>query len=456
MLSLEANDRVTRVSAGTPAGELFRRYWLPIHPTEHLVDRPVIPIRILGEDLVLYRDRSGALGLIDDKCPHRKTSLTLGIPEEKGLRCCYHGWLFDELGNCLEMPLEPADATFKNKICIKAYPVHDMGGLIWAYLGPKPAPELPRWDIYVRPGGFKQMIGHHIPTNWLQVVENQADPGHIPYGHGRFFQYALETEGKLTSDPRTFYNASYANSRAVQSRGLHPLFRAISNEFGYTVGRRLSNEGEDVSSWNVGSGPMLFPTTLTSGPGDIGLQIRRWCQVVVPIDDYNTWQIQYFSYFFPEDVDVPQQGSVPYTEVPLRTPEGRDILDYALGQDIAIFQGQGRMADRAKERLGVNDAIVIAYRKLLSEQIDVVASGRDPINVFRSIAAAQSPDLRIPGAETGLPPRGLKGRVSENFHVCPKGGRPLIDDVVDRYNRDRDLIIEMYAKTEAIVQKAGA
>ena len=453
MLSQEENETLTRVGPGTPGGEMFRRYWHPIYATERLHENPVAAIRILGENLVLFRNRNGGLGLIDERCPHRQTKLCLGIPEPEGLRCCYHGWLFDGQGHCLEMPLEPADSEFKNKVKIKAYPVEEMGGLIWAYLGQGPAPPLPRWDLYVRSGGLKTMVGHRIPTNWLQVVENQADPGHIPYGHGRFFQYALERKGMLSADPRTFYNASFASAASLLEKGLHVLFKTIPNEFGFTVGRKVSDETDDTPGWRLGSGARIFPTTLSSGPGDVGKLIRRWYQVVVPIDDVTTWQFQYFSYFFPEGVEVPEQNSVPYTELAVTNPDGSSILDYALGQDVAIFIGQGEIADRTKERLGTGDSIVLAYRKLLREQIDAVSAGAIPINVFRDADSAASPDMRIPGAQTGLPARNATHMVLDRFHERSTGGRLMIDDVVDRHNRDRDLIVALYEKSDKVLIK---
>jgi len=354
------------------------------------------------------------------------------------------------------MPLEPADSEFKNKVKIKAYPVQEMGGLIWAYLGPNPAPALPRWDLYVRLGGLRTIVGHRIPTNWLQVVENMADPGHIPYGHGRFFQYALEREGKLSADPRTFYNASFASADNLLKKGLHVRFRAIPNEFGFTVGRRLSDQSEDTPSWQAGSSARIFPAMLSSGPGDIGKLVRRWYQVVVPIDDVTTWQFQYFSYFFPHGVEVPEQQTVPYTDLPATSSDGTPILDYALGQDIAIFMGQGAIADRTKELLGSGDAILLAYRKLLKEQIDVVVAGGIPINVFQDSESAESPDMRIAGAQTGLEARNATHMVLDRFHECSTGGRLMIDDVVDRHNRDRNLIVELYGKADKVLADAAA
>ncbi|MEO6380115.1 MAG: Rieske 2Fe-2S domain-containing protein, partial [Caulobacteraceae bacterium] len=174
MLSEDQNVLLTRVGPGTPCGELMRRYWHPIYPEALLRENPVAKVRILCEDLVLFRDRSGRLGLVQERCPHRGVSLSLGIPQQQGLRCCYHGWLFDTDGKCLETPLEPVNSRMKDHIRAKAYPVEEMGGLIWAYLGPAPAPLLPRWDLFERPGGFRQILAHKLPCNWLQAMENRG------------------------------------------------------------------------------------------------------------------------------------------------------------------------------------------------------------------------------------------------------------------------------------------
>ena len=142
MLSKEANERLTRVGMGTPMGELLRRYWHPIATVPELTAEPVLAVTVLGENLALYRTETGDLGLVAQRCPHRGASLAYGIPESDGLRCAYHGWKFDRAGSCLEQPAEPKDSTFRERIKIPAYPVQEMGGLIWAYLGPEPAPLL--------------------------------------------------------------------------------------------------------------------------------------------------------------------------------------------------------------------------------------------------------------------------------------------------------------------------
>ena len=152
----------------------MRRYWHPVAASSQLAENPVRKIRILCEVLVLFRDRWGRLGLVGDRCPYRRMDLQFGIPEVEGIRYSYHGWLFSAGGKCLEQPMEPPDSAFNEKIQITSYPVQEMGGLVWAYLGPLPAPLLPEWDLIVRPDGYRQILAHWLPCNWLKVMENQT------------------------------------------------------------------------------------------------------------------------------------------------------------------------------------------------------------------------------------------------------------------------------------------
>jgi 5,5'-dehydrodivanillate O-demethylase oxygenase subunit len=144
------NEMLTRVGPGTPCGELMRRYWHPIAATVQHEDNRARKVRMLGEDLVRFRDRGGRLGLIGLRCPHRAMHIGFGMPEEVGLRCPYRGWLFDGTGRCLEQPLAPPTSTFKDRVRTTAYQVQEMGGLIWACLGPGPVPLLPRLDLCER------------------------------------------------------------------------------------------------------------------------------------------------------------------------------------------------------------------------------------------------------------------------------------------------------------------
>jgi 5,5'-dehydrodivanillate O-demethylase len=165
MLSKEANERLTRVGIGTPMGELLRRYWHPIATLPELLAEPVLAVTLLGEDLALFRSDSGEMGLVSQRCPHRGASLAYGIPEEDGLRYPYHGWKFSRGGACLEQPAEPEDSTFEDRVQIPAYPVQEMGGLIWAYLGPRPAPLLPRFDLFVRDDLEREIGITRLPCN---------------------------------------------------------------------------------------------------------------------------------------------------------------------------------------------------------------------------------------------------------------------------------------------------
>lgn len=454
MLSAEENELLTRVGPGTPCGELMRRYWHPICAEARLQDNPVQPVKILCEELVLYRDRSGRLGLLDSRCAHRAMHLRFGVPETEGLRCCYHGWLYNETGRILQTPLEPPDSHIKHHVQLKAYPVQELGGLIWAYLGPEPAPLLPRWDLFVREDGFRQIVAHRLPCNWLQVMENRGDLAHAVYLHGRLFQYALERQGRLTDDPQARYNASMRQQEDRLQRGVYTQYRPIDNEFGFTKGTRESDEAEDTPSWIIGANPVLFPYLLAFGPGSVG--IRKSYQMGVPIDDTNTWHMQYFCYTFPEEAQPPKQALVPYVEAPLTNESAEYILDYVLAQDMVAWHGQGETTDRTREHLGVSDACVVAYRQLLREQIDIVANGGEPINVFRDPDRAERPELRIP-SRSGYQPFGRRGSLSAagfyraNYHKVSKGGWLYIDDDADRYCPDRDLIVELYRKTEELM-----
>ncbi|MDB5699524.1 MAG: rieske 2Fe-2S iron-sulfur domain protein [Alphaproteobacteria bacterium] len=447
MLSRQQNELLTRVGPGTPGGDLMRRYWHPIYPEVLLRTKPVRKVRILGEDLTLYRDGSGKLGLIAERCPHRMTSLDLGIPEPEGLRCCYHGWLFDAKGNCLEMPLEPADTRMKKNIKIKAYAVQEMGGLIWAYLGPDPAPLLPRWHLFVRPGGFRQIVAHRLPCNWLQVMENRGDLGHAVFTHGRLFQHVLDQQGRLTDDTSARYNAAMDDHARDRAEGRHTMYRPIYNRFGFTKGRLSEGEPDDSRAWTVGINPVIFPYMLASGPGDGG--IRRHYQIGVPIDDTTTWHFQYFCYVFPPELGVPEQDAVPYAEVPLKDDDGEYILDYVLAQDMVAWTGQGPIADRTQEHLGQSDACVVAYRKMLREQIDIVSAHGEPMNVFRD-EDVESLELTIAGNEGAAPVLGTSVgpqlSYRSNFHKMSKGGWLYIDDDADRFCPDRDLIVELFRR----------
>src|SRR6185437_7283251 len=168
MLSQAENDTLTRVGPGTPAGELLRRYWMPVGIAAELTDeQPTKFVRLMGEDLVLFRDKTGRVGLLGDRCAHRGASLLYGRLEERGISCAYHGWLYDVHGNCLETPAEPADSKFHLTVKAKAYPVQEYVGVLWIYMGPQPAPVIPPYDYFTRKGRTRVNVTQPIlHCNW--------------------------------------------------------------------------------------------------------------------------------------------------------------------------------------------------------------------------------------------------------------------------------------------------
>ncbi|MBV8537079.1 MAG: Rieske 2Fe-2S domain-containing protein, partial [Alphaproteobacteria bacterium] len=186
MLSAEKNQLLTRIGPRTPMGHLLRRYWHPIAGETEFDSVSIKPIRLFGEDLVLYKDRGGRFGLVDRQCCHRRADLSYGWVEACGIRCNYHGWLYDQDGRCLEQPYEdtanPA-ARLKDQVRLKAYPVKALGGMVWAYMGPRPAPELPNWAPFTWPNGFTEIVISEVPCNWLQCQENSIDPVHFEWMH---------------------------------------------------------------------------------------------------------------------------------------------------------------------------------------------------------------------------------------------------------------------------------
>ncbi len=360
MLTKELNERLTQVGPGTPGGELMRRYWQPIAGAVELDENPVKKVRLLGEDLVLYKDRSGNLGLIDEPCPHRRVSMEYGIPEQEGLRCPYHGWLFDHTGQCTEQPAEPWNSTFKDRIRTKAYPVQELGGLVFAYLGPQPAPLLPRFDILVWDNVTRQIGVTNIPCNWLQCMENSLDPVHVEWLHGYYMNYVWGQRG--VSNPERFANR-------------HKKIGFDRFDYGLIKRRVVEGNTEEDEPWRVGH-PILFPNVLRVGnAGSYTFQYR------VPVDDQNTLHLTYTVYR--PGIPVPPQAAVRVYQLPLFDDQGKFLTEVVLVQDFFAWASQGNIADRSKEHLGQSDIGVIMLRELVKEQIDLVAEGKDPLGTVR-------------------------------------------------------------------------
>lgn len=356
MMTVEENDRLTRVGPGTPMGNLLRRYWMPIAISAEVQERPVAK-RLLGEDLVVFRGGDGKVGVFDRHCPHRRADLAVGVPEEHGLRCGYHGWMFSPDGQCI---VQPAELRLNPRMKIKAYPAEELGGLVWAYMGPQPAPLLPPFDLFVWNDVMRD-IGHAmLDFNWLQAMENSVDPHHVEWLHGRFMNFHRKLEQS-------------EQAQVLTKKHLKVGFDAF--EFGIIKRRVLEGCTEEDDDWKIGH-PLVFPITLRVGGGGLDqFQIR------VPIDDTHTWHIWYTTYR--TGARHAPQASVPSYVVPLFDASGNRILDFVDGQDIAAWAGQGTIADRTQEHLAASDVGVALLRRMLREQLDRVEKGLDPLGTVR-------------------------------------------------------------------------
>ncbi len=371
MLTSEANDRLTRIGSGTPMGELLRRYWLPVRPLAQLLERRVLAVRILGEELVLFRTLDGELGLVEERCPHRMTQLKYGYPDVAGLRCCYHGWMFSPSGQCLDTPLEAPNSNLKERIKIKSYPVKEMGGLVWAYLGPEPIPLLPPWDLFVVPNAIRQIGVMELPCNWLQAQENTGDPTHSAILHGSYFKYILKTQGEPGTEALA---ARMKLAEGIESLWVEPT------QFGLRKGIKYSQALGALRDYSSEHSTAIFPFfTQTGGPG----QVRQEIQIRVPIDDTNTYHINYGCFLGLNGITAPGQQLIPWYEVPLYHEDGTPVLNCILCQDAHAWIAQGPVTDRTKEHLGRTDAPVVFLRKQFEEQLQALEAGRDPMNVFR-------------------------------------------------------------------------
>jgi 5,5'-dehydrodivanillate O-demethylase len=372
MLDQDENKRLTKVTGPAPMAELLRRYWHPVAAVAEMEDRPIKPIRLFGEDLVLYRDGSGSYGLLDRYCPHRGASLAYGWVEEKGLRCSYHGWCFDHDGACLEQPFEDTvrpEAGFRQKVHARAYHVQAKAGLLWAYLGPNPVPCLWDWDAYYA-RGFQYLSFATLPCNWLQCQENSADPVHFEWLHQN---WSLQQEGK-----------------PFGPRHLKVAFDPF--EFGIVYRRVLSSTDESHDLWTKGR-VCLWPNGLFVGDS------INWN---VPIDDETTLRVGWWIHPLPGERPF-RQARIPYWYAPVCRPDGDWIAEGGAHQDFVAMLGQGRLADRSHEHLGESDRGVILLRKMLSEDLRALKQGEDPRGILRD--QERNRRLKLPGGELAVPRR---------------------------------------------------
>lgn len=379
MLTREDNQLLTQVGRGTPGGELLRRYWQPVAPSGVLTaEKPIKAVRLLGEDLVLYRDTKGNYGLVGEKCPHRRASLAYGRVDDEGIRCPYHGWKFAASGKCLEMPAEPKDTPMLNRIRQPAYPVQKLGGLLFAYLGHDPAPLLPRWDVLAWERGKRWIdVQSVLECNWVQAMENSVDPSHLYWLHG--------------------VTAHLAKSVGHYEEG-HEF---LPFEYGI-MKRRTTPPKKAGDKPEIDQHPLLFPNTLRHvSKSKANGAIRHNLQFRVPVDDTHT---QVFVVYFEPSATERTAGDadVPFAPFHVRDEHGQYRLDQVLVQDAMAWETQGRIADRSEENLGSADHGVALYRRLLKEQIAAVQKGGEPLGVVRDPKANRLIEFDVINERIGL------------------------------------------------------
>jgi 5,5'-dehydrodivanillate O-demethylase len=396
VLTAARNDMLTRVGPGTPMGDLLRRYWQPVAGASELATDPIKPIRIMGENLVLYRDHGGRYGLVDRHCPHRRADMAYGWVEAQGIRCSYHGWRYDETGACMEQPYEDTANPKPSKAgCeIKAYPVRECAGLLWAYMGPLPAPELPVWEPFTWANGFREIVLADIPCNWFQCQENSIDPVHFEWMHDN---WSNRMRGSDANAPK------------------HLKVKFEENPFGYVYKRVREGQSEQDLYWTVGR-VALWPN---------GFYLGRHFEWRVPVDDENTLSVAWFFVRVPKGREPYVQKSVPTWHAPLKDENGRWIVSHVINQDIVAWVGQGTIADRTRENLRSSDVGITMMRNRFFEELEAIKAGRDPWGVIRNPNEAQAialPDMArdvniegIPLAEFQNDPL-LKQRLKEFRH----------------------------------------
>jgi 5,5'-dehydrodivanillate O-demethylase len=376
MLTAEQNDTLTQITPGTPMGNLMRRYWHPVAAAVELETAWTKQVRILGENLILFRDRQGKRGLIAEQCPHRRASFLHGIPTQNGIRCPYHGWEFDSKGACLNQPNEPDNPAFREKVATTAYPVEELGGLLFAYMGPLPAPLLPRFDGFIAEGSIKMLGQVLLPINWLQIMENSMDPIHTEWLHGHHYEFQKEQEGVKV---------------AISAR--HEKIDFKEFEYGLTKHRLLEGHSEDSDDWVIGH-PIIFPTILAVGNG--GEETRYYSfQIRVPVDNEHTMHYWYNAYIPPKGAVVPPHlyEGVHMYDVPYKDEHGNFIVEGVDNQDMMAWVTQGTIADRTMENLGSSDKGIAMYRKVLRRELKKIENGEDPMGTVRDAEKNRCIDL---------------------------------------------------------------
>jgi 5,5'-dehydrodivanillate O-demethylase len=355
MLRREENELLTSVGAGTPMGEMLRRYWHPVGCSEEVTNKPR-RTKVLGEELLLFRTESGEAVLMQLRCAHRSLALDYGRIEGDGIRCPYHGWLYDKSGQCLEQPAEPDGSSFHAKIKLKTYRTQEVSGLVFGYMGPGPAPLLPLYDVLRWNHGVKNILVQYVHANWMNQIENIVDISHLAWLHG--YTFPAYGARKVTYH---WERKDYGANNVMRIDGIDDTHISC---YAFPNANRLALPPVDASGELVRS--MIYR---------------------VPVDDALTQM--YFLRFYPSEnhsLHVARRDTKLGEYTPLEGDWwGIDVND----QDRMAVEQQGVIADRENEHLGVSDGGIIEMRRMMQESLDAVAQGKDPLCIIRDAADQQ-------------------------------------------------------------------
>jgi nitrite reductase/ring-hydroxylating ferredoxin subunit len=397
MLTPADNERLTRVGPGTPMGNLYRRYWIPAALSDELpeADGDPVRVRLLGENLVAFRDTSGAVGLIEDACPHRRAPMFYGRNEAHGMRCVYHGWKFDRHGVCTEMPSEPPDSLFKTKVTIAAYPTHEAGGIVWTYMGPSEAmPAVPDYELLRAPATHRFVSKTFEECNWLQALEGGIDTAHSSFAHNLDITDMGYLRNRSTAPrlevEKTAYGFRYAGLRdlagACYARVYHYVMPAMQ------IRGRVAGRKGGVDPVPTINGHIWVPID------DETSYVYNWMYsytAAIPITPaYAAW----FESAYGRGADDLLPGyklkkNMRNDYLIDRDLQRRQVYTGIVGintQDFALQEGMGPIVDRSREHLGTSDRAIIAARQLLLEATHAVENGAAP----RGVDPAASRSIR--------------------------------------------------------------
>lgn len=423
MLSEAHNQQLTSVGPDARMGQVLRRYWHPIAGVSEFDSISIKPIRLFGEDLVLYKDLGGTFGLVDRRCAHRRADLSYGFVEPTGIRCNYHGWRFNAEGKCIEQPYEDVanpNSRIKEKCNIKAYPVQAHAGMLWAYMGPQPAPVLPNWEPFSWTNGFRQVVISAIPCNWLQCQENSIDPVHFEWMHSN---WSLRQQGNLDGYSPT-----------------HTKLEFEEFEYGFVYKRQREDTDENHPLWTVGR-VCLWPNAFFLGDH------FEWR---VPIDDRSTLSVGWFFVPVPSEARPYVQENIPTWYGPVTDEKtGRLIDSHVMNQDFVGWIGQGEIADRTTEHLGASDRGITMVRRRLFADVEAVEQGEDPKGVIRNVEAGTVLPLPIVGRDA------LMNGVSHEEYVRHPQFSKYLEDFPFQYGQPKALRDAYFAAIGAKEDESG-